>query len=191
VRAHLSLVPSACALDCNMPHKRKELAAGASHRELPLDPGIRGAMIRSTVQHSHLPWRSRRDRSVADTHRPHPRREDMSVGTVVVAHQVGWRRGPGKRLGNLTGQPLGCRMPRHLEPQQLSPAVTQNEECKQEIKGQRRHNAHIDGGDGLSLVSQKCSGVFGGLQQRARKLATGWLWRQSSANASRAGEFPC
>jgi hypothetical protein len=87
-------------------------------------------MCRSDVQHSHLPWRSRRDRSIADTHRPHPRREYMSVGTVVVANQVGWRRGPRKRLGNLTGQPLGCRMPRHLEPKQLSPAVTWDQECK-------------------------------------------------------------
>ena len=31
----------------------------------------------------------------------------MSVGAVVVAHQVGWRRSPRKRLGNLTGQPVG------------------------------------------------------------------------------------
>jgi putative transposase len=30
-RAHLSVMPSACAHDCNTRHKRKELAAGASH----------------------------------------------------------------------------------------------------------------------------------------------------------------
>jgi len=53
-----------------------------------------------------LPWRSRRDRSVADTHCPHPRREDVSVGTVVVAHQVGRRRGPRKGLGDLLSQPV-------------------------------------------------------------------------------------
>jgi hypothetical protein len=29
---------------------------------------------------------------------PRSGREDMSVGTVVVAHQVGWRRGPGKNV---------------------------------------------------------------------------------------------
>src|SRR5215470_1192948 len=33
-----------------------------------------------------LPWRSRRDRSVADAHRPNPRTEGMSVSTVVVTH---------------------------------------------------------------------------------------------------------
>ena len=35
-----------------------------------------------------LPRRLRRNRSVADTHGPQPRCEDMSVGTVIVAHQV-------------------------------------------------------------------------------------------------------
>ena len=34
------------------------------------------------------PRRSRRDRPIADTHRPHPRREDRSVRTIIVAHQV-------------------------------------------------------------------------------------------------------
>jgi hypothetical protein len=29
-RAHPSVMPSACALDCNTPHKRKKFAAGAS-----------------------------------------------------------------------------------------------------------------------------------------------------------------
>src|SRR5262249_28440730 len=29
----------------------------------------------------------------------------MSVGTVIIAHQVSWRRCPGKRLGDLPGQP--------------------------------------------------------------------------------------
>jgi hypothetical protein len=35
-----------------------------------------------------LPRRSRRDQPVANTHRPHPRCEDMSIGTVIVAHQL-------------------------------------------------------------------------------------------------------
>ena len=31
-RAHLSVMPGVCALDCNTPHRRKELAAGAPRR---------------------------------------------------------------------------------------------------------------------------------------------------------------
>jgi hypothetical protein len=38
-----------------------------------------------------LPRRPRRDRLIVDTHRLHPRREDMSIGAVVVTQQVGWR----------------------------------------------------------------------------------------------------
>ena len=38
-----------------------------------------------------LPRRSRRDRPVADTHGPHPGREDLPVGTVIVPHQIGRR----------------------------------------------------------------------------------------------------
>ena len=46
-----------------------------------------------------LPRRPRRDRSIADTHRPHPRLEDVSIGAVVVAHQVGWRRASHSAVG--------------------------------------------------------------------------------------------
>ena len=76
----------------------------------------------------------------------------MSIGSVVVAHQIGGRRDPGKRLGDLPSQPLCCRMSRHLEPQQPSPTVTQDQEHEQEIKGQRRHDAHINGGNRLSVI---------------------------------------
>ena len=80
----------------------------------------------------------------------------MSVGTVIVAHQISRRRCPGKRLGDLPGQPLGGRIPRHLEPQQLSLAMAQDQKRKQEIKGQRRNDAHINCGDRLSVISKKC-----------------------------------
>ena len=80
----------------------------------------------------------------------------MSVGTVIVAHQISRRRRPGKRLGDLPGQPLGGRMPRHLKPQQLSPAMAEDQKRKQEIKGQRRNDAQIDCGDRLSVISKKC-----------------------------------
>jgi hypothetical protein len=80
--------------------------------------------------------------------------------------QVSWRRGPGKGLGDLPRQPLGCRMPRHLEPQQLPPTVPQYQERKQVLKGQRRHNTHIDGGNRVRMISQNvfqdCDGDFGG-----------------------------
>src|ERR1017187_5858382 len=46
-------------------------------------------------------------------------------------------------------------MPCHVEPQQLSPPMAQDQNRKQEIKSQCRYNAHIDSGDRLSVILQK------------------------------------
>ena len=90
----------------------------------------------------------------------------MSVGAVVVAHQVGWRRGRGECLGDLPGQPLGCRMPCHFEPQQLSPAVPQNQERKQEIarsaSAQRTYRWRQSPQRDFAEVFQVCDGGFEG-----------------------------
>ena len=64
------------------------------------------------------------------------------------------------------GQPPGGRMPRHLEPQQLSPATTQDQKRKQGIKGQRRNDAQIDGSNRPGVISQKCRP---GLRRRLRR----------------------
>jgi Integrase core domain len=48
-----------------------------------------------------LPWRSRQNRAVPDAHGPQPRCKDMPVGMIIVAYQIGRRRGPGKGLSNL------------------------------------------------------------------------------------------
>jgi hypothetical protein len=80
----------------------------------------------------------------------------MSVGTVIVAHQVGRRCCTGEGLGDLSGQPLGCRMSRYLKPQQLAPAVAQNQKREQSLKGQGRNHTQINGGDRLRMVAKKC-----------------------------------
>ncbi len=38
-----------------------------------------------------LPGRSWADRPVTDPHRRKPARENVSIGAVIVAHEVGWR----------------------------------------------------------------------------------------------------
>jgi hypothetical protein len=42
-------MPSACALDCNTPHRRKELAAGATRQRSTFGPGTRDAVCRLDV----------------------------------------------------------------------------------------------------------------------------------------------
>src|SRR5262249_13697367 len=77
-------------------------------------------------------------------------------------------------------------MPRHLEPQQLPPAVTQNQEREQEVKAQRRHNAHIYSGNRLSMISQKClPGLRGGFEGRTMYFETvDWATSNPSIRSS-------
>ena len=102
-----------------------------------------------------LPGRSRRDWAVTNTHGSQPGCKDMSIGSVIIAHQIGRRRCPGEGLSDLSGQPLGCRMSRDLKPQQLSPPVAQDQKREQSLKGQRRDHAHINSGGHLHVVSKK------------------------------------
>jgi hypothetical protein len=44
--------------------------------------------------------------------------------------------------------------------------MAQDQKRKQDIKGQRRNDAHIDGGDRLSVISNKC---LPGLRRRLRR----------------------
>jgi hypothetical protein len=108
-----------------------------------------------TLHIRFLPWRSRRDRSVSDAHGPHPGLEDISVGTVIVAHQVGRCRCPQEGLGDLSGQPLRRRMSRHLEPQQLPPAMAHNKKGKQPLEGQGWNHAQIDRRNRVRMASQR------------------------------------
>src|SRR5262245_28639839 len=53
-RAHLSVKTGAYVIDCNTPHRRKELAAGVPRQRSTLGLGTRGAMCQSDVQQCHF-----------------------------------------------------------------------------------------------------------------------------------------
>jgi hypothetical protein len=89
--------------------------------------------------------------------------------TVIVAHQVGRRAAPWKCLGDLAGQPLGGRVPRHLKPHQLPSAMTQNQECIQPVEGQGWDHAEINRCYCLRVVPQE-------------RLPALRAWRSSSTN---------
>ena len=64
-----------------------------------------------TFGNSVLPWRSGGDWSVANSHRPHPAGEDMSVGAVIVTDQILWCRSPGNAsvICRANHSAVGCR----------------------------------------------------------------------------------
>ena len=97
----------------------------------------------------------------------------MSIGTVIVAHQVGRRRCPGEGLGDLLRQPLCCRMPGHLEPQQLPSAVARttnaNKRSKVSVGTTHMSTAAIASAWFSRNVFQDCEG---GLRPRIMYLET-------------------
>src|SRR5262249_3141673 len=106
---------------------------------------------------------------------------------------------PGKRLGDLSRQPLGRRVSGHLEPQQLPPAMTQHQKREQSLESQGRHHKQINGRDRLRVVAEEC---LPGLRRRptphhvSRDRRLGDL--KSRASTARRGSemlptsgFPC
>src|SRR5262245_6667414 len=69
---------------------------------------------------------------------------------------------PRKGLGDLSGQPLGRRVACHLEPQQLPPAVAQDQKREPSLKAQGRDHKEINGCDRMRVVPenvfQPCDG---------------------------------
>ena len=119
--AHPCPMPSACGPHCSTLHKQKEFAAGAPHQRPASGPGPCGApapIKRSTYAFCHGdPGEIGRSRMPMALTRE---LEDISVGTIIVAHRVGRCRCPREGLGDLSGQPLRRRMSRHLEPQAVA-----------------------------------------------------------------------
>src|SRR5262249_22862969 len=103
-----------------------------------------------------LPRRARGDGSVTYAHPPNSPPEHLPISTVIVAHQIGRSRIPGKCRHDLLGQPLRRRMAGHREPQQFPPPMADNKECKQLLKSRRRNHAEIDRRNGVRMAAQKC-----------------------------------
>src|SRR5262245_22323014 len=80
----------------------------------------------------------------------------LPVGTIIVVHQIGWRRVPRECLCHLLSQPLRRRTAGHRKPQQLPPSMAQNKKAKQPLEGQGWSYAQIDCRNGVHMVAQEC-----------------------------------
>src|SRR5262249_36856588 len=83
-------------------------------------------------------------------------RECLSIGAIIVAHQIGRCHPPRKCLHELLRQPLRGRVPGHREPEQLSSIVPQHEKRKQALERQGWNHAEIDRRDGGRMVALEC-----------------------------------
>jgi hypothetical protein len=85
-----------------------------------------------------LPRRAVRRGPVADPHGSHTTLKCNAKCSVIIANKIFQGAVPGKRFGDLTCQPLGCRVAGHRKPQQQQPLVPENHKCEQLLKRNRR-----------------------------------------------------
>ncbi len=57
-----------------------------------------------------LPWRSRRRRTVPDTHRPKSPDDNIAIRAISVTNDISRRVLPSECFGELTSDPFGIRM---------------------------------------------------------------------------------
>src|SRR5262249_30024746 len=100
-------------------------------------------------------------------------RECLSIGAIIVAHQIGRCRAPRECLHDLLRQPLRGRVPGHSKPEQLSSTVAQHQKCKQALEREGWNQAEIDRRDGVCMVVQNvCHVCDGGPRGRIKYLET-------------------
>jgi hypothetical protein len=134
-----------------MPHRQREHAASAYHQNHDLIQAFAAKRANPTFGCTILPRRARRYQTIADSHHPNPGGEDMPVARSLPRTSQADANAQGNRLGDLSRQPGSGRMPRHLKPQQLSPAPriragacghTWSQDCGRRSEGQENKDAH-------------------------------------------------
>src|SRR5260221_10410642 len=79
----------------------------------------------------------------------------MTIDRVTIADQVAWSVSPWKCIGDLSCDPLRCRMRGDAERQDPSPMMAEDDQNIEEAKADRRHHGQIHRGDAGGMVAQK------------------------------------
>ena len=84
-----------------------------------------------------LPGRARRRRAIANAQRLKAAGEDVAVTGIPVTNQMGGDQIPAAGLRELIGKPFRTRMRRYPKPQDLSSAMTHDQQAVQEPERHR------------------------------------------------------
>ena len=104
-----------------------------------------------------LPRRARCDEHLFDAQVLYALLEYGAVDAVAVTQQESWRLIVWKRLDDLLGRPLGRRMCRHVEVDEVTTIVAQHDEREEDAERSRGHGEEVDSHDVLSVVGQERS----------------------------------
>ena len=110
-----------------------------------------------SLRHSVLPGTSDRTTQWHNAHGANCGRHFESILGVVIEHDESGNIGKRESVSELLSRPHAGRMPRHVEVQNPSPIVGNNEEAVQKAKGYRGHGEEIHGGNDFAVVMKKSS----------------------------------
>src|SRR5262249_20031539 len=102
-----------------------------------------------------LPRRSGSSRLVPNAHGTQPLPEDHAIRSVSVPNKIAKCTVPGKRLNDLTRNPLRGRICLHPERYPQPACVTQNHKAIEQPERYRRQHEEVDCRDTIDMVGQK------------------------------------
>src|SRR5262249_711857 len=102
-----------------------------------------------------LPRRRRCDGLVPDTHGTQTAGDDGAVDAITIANNVVRGLVPRESLGELARDPFGGRIGGHVDPDEVSPAQSDDDEGVEQVEAKCRDNEQIHGGDVRRVVAQE------------------------------------
>ena len=102
-----------------------------------------------------LPWRAWRDRPVANAHGSQPPGDRGAIRSVAVTDEVARCLSPWECFGDLSGDPLGGWICRHIGPDAPWPLQTQDDQPVEQFEPDRRNDEQIGTGDVGGVIAQE------------------------------------
>src|SRR6266403_568621 len=75
--------------------------------------------------------------------------------TIAIPDHIAWSLIPRKGLGDLTRDPLRCRVGCHVDPDEISAIKPYDDEAIQQLEAEAGHHKKVHGGNVWRVVSQK------------------------------------
>ena len=94
-------------------------------------------------------------RSVANAHGSQPPGDCGAIRGAAVTDEIARRLIPWECFGDLTGDPLGGWICRHIGPDEPSPLQTQDDQPVEQFEPDRRNDERIDAGDVGGAIAPK------------------------------------
>src|SRR6202048_65779 len=108
-----------------------------------------------------LPRGTRRRWSVANAYRSESADEDLAIGPVPVTNEIAGSLFPAASFRDLICDPFCSWMRCDAKPQNMSPAVPQDQESIEQAKRHCRHDEHIHRSDPISVIAEECPPALG------------------------------